>query len=593
MTDETTQATRRAPEDAPVNRVPRTILTLAVLASVVTAGCLLTLAVFAGLMSGGGLFRLPPTPTLEGVPAAPEAARQPEPAPPGEIVSPVVVVIAPLEGASVPPAGFTIGGLVSETDYRNVRIVVRDVAGNTLDQNVVSADVSGAFEYFAKSTFTYSAPTWGQIEVNLLDNQNNIVASETVDISLASGGAPTPTPIPILSGDKGEVAAVGAGVIYYPAGAYITTPDPGARVTFPIHIAGYLQTSQNGVDLEFRFEYTDQPGVLVARATQKTVLWGQINVFIISLDIDGRINAHPETDRPGVLTIWHGGSELARRYVTVVGRQRSKEVQVVFRDSVGNLASVPRRVPFYGGSNDALNELFWGPSTQEGGYITAIPNPDAVRAYLNEYDWNPLNAIVHVRSSHTSGGVVTLVLSHNIRAANSAQPDRAAEQICRTVFQFPNIKQVVMILEDDRSQWQSQNQACSTLPLPSTSAPLPPTAIPPGPVEVTITEPGEGVQVGVQFRVAGTATVPQVGDKIIVQLTIATPEPRSLFYEVTSVVGAAPGQVGTYAIDVSYEPPAQPVQGTLSVTYLNAANQPLKQAVRTITLTSATPPPAG
>lgn len=515
---------------------------------------------------------------------------------PAEPTTTVAVVQGPVEvfiqspqaGETLTAGGFEVSGYITPGGARGVMISARDSGGALVDQAIATSDAAGNYRVSLASSFSFPVASESTVTVAALDAQNQVISEKTVSVRLADSGAPPASPIPIIAQEqppadagKGGLVSEPDYVVGAPAGAVITHPVHGQHVTFPIHVAGYLNTPGNAeVDLQFVFDYAGQQ----VSGTGRTVTWGRINVFIFNLDIPGGIGAHPAASTGGVLSVFQGGQLLAQRQVYLVGQQASKQVQVYFLDAFGGLQAVPRRVPIYGGSNDALNELFWGPSNQEG-YNTAIPNPRQVRQYVDTASGNPLNAIVHVLASHVDYyGNATLTISPSIQG--SPDPGKAAEQIRATMAQFSNVKQVIIYAGG--VLWQSGGVIVTALP-PMPDTPAPPTTQPTE-AQITISDPGDGVLVGATFRVSGTATAPLPGDAVLLQL-VTTPGFEVLSNQYITVLGAEPGQVGFFEIDVSYTPPAAPTQATLTVSYLQGpSGHVLTQEVRNISLTTA---PAG
>ena len=552
---------------------------------------LVILAALACLASGCG-FTSTPTVTPTTAAEAPEAAAGAEASAPeapraesgalqpSSTPAPVISIEAPLPGAQVASTGFDVHGWASETN-RLLRIILRDVGGSILRQDFPIADATGRFQIVVSSNFPLAVTTPAQLEVTLLDPNGNPLTTQTVNLSLlpASGSGVIPTATPTVIA---VLPPQPAGAIRFPANLQITSPRPGARVTFPIHIAGYLSTPQSmEVSLQVIFRYDGQE----VSDTLTTAQWGHINIFIFNLDIPGGISAHPENTTSGALTIYDpaNGNTLGVRDVILVGRRESMPVFPYF---INRLSGVPqaveRRVPGWGGSNAALAELFWGLSNEEikaGALTTYIPGPREIRTYYESSRCCPANqTLVHVLDSRVSYGVAFLTLSPTIRAATN--PDRAAEQIRSTILQYPNVNDVAIAA--DGYLWPG---SAPPTPIPPPTYTVPTWTPVPAPFQISITDPPNNVQVGNPFRVTGTATVPPTGRFLRLQLVIQGV--GLLADQDVEVLGAAPGQIGAFSVDVAYQPPAQPTSATLTVTYIDATGAQVAQDARIINLTPA------
>ena len=542
---------------------------------------LFTLVTLACLASG--CFNVPaqPTPTPTATVEVTTAAMVQEAAPQEGVersgTGPLIAIRAPLPGAFVPSAGFVVAGDVSAPGSL-LRITLRDITNTVLQQVGAAVGSDGRFE--ALLSYPVAVTTTGSVTVEVLDAQTaSPLSSARVEISLLPGGvAATPTTvIPAVVATSPPVVAADVSAA---SNVRLTTPRAGERVTFPVHIAGYLSTPQNApVTLNAALRYSEQE----VAASLTTIPWGRINVIIFNLDIPGGVGAHPDFSQAATLVISEAasGRALAEQPVILVGKQESKPVYPFFVNrATGGLQSVERRVWGFNGSNAALSELFWGLSNveEQGGVLaTYIPPPSAVRGHVDTGASSPLNGIVHVLDSRVVGGVGYLTLSPSIRAADANRPDLAAAQIRETMRYFPNVNDVAISAGGYLWQTTSGQPPPTVVAPPTEPAPLQP--------HVRITTPRANDFVASPLRVIGEATVPRPGEKLVLQLVAQGMV--LLTSDDLNVMGAAVGQTGVFQDDLAFTPPPQDTPATLSVSYVNAAGTILAQDRFAITLRGA------
>jgi hypothetical protein len=373
---------------------------------------------------------------------------------------PITVIDTPAFDAQVDSESILITGRTTAPgEYMTVHI--RDLSGSILHEEVVLL-VGGSFSASASRPVAVTTPV--EIEVFQMDEAGNEIARQTVRVNLLPAAQPAPAATSTQLPQQVLPQTLAPGGIAQPVGLQLTSPDPGARVTFPVHIAGYLRTPGNA---EVQLQATLRYGGLEVSDALTTIQWGRINIIAFNLDIPGGVGAHPTTT-PATLLIRDPNSNyatLAEQPVTLVGLDQSSSVDVYFINSLTNATeAVERRLPTArAGSNAALAELFWGPSNEEAkqGIATFIPGPREVRAYGG--GGSTLNALVHVADMRVAGGVATLALSPSIRAADGNRPDLAAAQIRETLLQFSNVTSVIITV--DGYPWQSSGGA------------IPPTAV--------------------------------------------------------------------------------------------------------------------
>ncbi|MBN1284781.1 MAG: GerMN domain-containing protein [Anaerolineae bacterium] len=411
---------------------------------------------------------------------------------------------------------------------------------------------------------------------------NEIARTERILVNLLPP-LPTAAPLPTSTPMQGIPST---STLAAPAGAVerftLTYPKAGASVTFPVHFAGYLHTTNNQpVNLEVAVTYPD--GIVGGSATLTTITWGSIQVVIYNLPAAG---VYPTASRQATLTVREPttGASLTTLPVTVIGSDEAATVTVFFFSKNSfTPVTIQRYVPAArAGSNLALAELFWGLTPQETAlYDTYIPSPAKIYEYTKDSD--PRNALVHVRDSYvTPGGVAVVTVSDSIQAATSRE--RAAEQIWQTMKQFPNVKDVAIAVSG--ALWTpstgiagKENTGAGGVVVMPAATPTPPASL-----TINLVDPGNQIAVNSPILVSGSATVPNPGETLRLTVRDATTG-NLLIPEQTLYVGtAAPGQIGAFQTSVPYTNISTLTKATLRVSYLDINGFVLAEAERQIDL---------
>ncbi len=497
-----------------------------------------------------------------------EAALETE-APAEALNEPMTYLQSPQSNATVPANQVYIqGSTTAEGQTIHVRIVdINTTVRFDGDIPIIGKSFETTVDATAQQPVLVTTPA--DIEVYQLDAMNNPIAYVKTTVTLQPVATPQPTAAPTFPPPTGEAGDV------FPPDFTLTYPKAGGRVTFPLHMAGYLRSSQvRDVNILLQYD-TGQ-----AAATGQTTPWGEITVFIYNLT---GTNAPATT--PATLTLRDAstGIALVERELTLVGTNEAASVTAYFfTRGTANLQPVQRYVPLArAGSNAALAELFWGLTLQEQSTLqTYIPTPQEIYTYAPGSP--PQNALVHVRDSHVnSGGVAMVTLSDTLLAVPTQNQAQAARQIQQTLLQFDNVKDVAIAVGG--TLWRPESDIGSA-PQP-TAAPLPTLtpSQPDVPIEpvINLTTPQNGDMVSSGFVTAGEATVPRPGEKLQMELTIPA---GTIFSESLNIIGAEVGQLGVLDTRVDYAGVTEPTSAILTVSYLDRTGAVALQESRNITL---------
>ncbi len=503
----------------------------------------------------------PPTPPSMGAQQAPA-----EPISAGPTAAPVdssggiTSISSPQPNTSIYCNQIDISGSTTAVGpLMHVRIL--DLSNNVLfDKNAVPVE-NGIFRTTA--TLNVTVTTTVKIEA-FQDTNNTRIAYQAIQVNLLPArilstptipAAATPTFIS-WTGQSLQTNSSIAG-----ADLTLTEPLPNARVTFPLHIAGFLHTPYGLSRLEARLAYND----IEVTGSFETIAWGSVNVFIYNLD-----GALPITTTPATFSIRDTatGNVLTTRPVTLVGENEAGRLNI-YLFSGDQLTPHERRVPTMSvGPNLALSELFWGLSPQEvARYQTFIPTPEQI--YRHMQNSNPRNALVHVRDLHVNQwGVAMVTLSENMLACSDS--DRAARQIQSTLQQFTGnsgIQDIAIAVADQLWKPSSNTNAAAPPSAGGAANYYPPTPTAQASYSINLVSPAENETVSNNFRVMGSATVPPDGRMLQLKLTLATGE---VVVNRGITVTGAPGELGNIDANVTYNT-TQATNATLSISYTDAA----------------------
>jgi hypothetical protein len=225
----------------------------------------------------------------------------------------------------------------------------------------------------------------------------------------------------------------------------LSTPAEGDRVTLPLHLAGYMRTPGNApLTLSARLTYAGQ----TISGDFNTLQWGNLQVFIYSLDDMGVFASRPPTSTLAVLEVFsHATNQLLlSRSLTLLGQDQVMTVPVYFLAGGTQPTPVQRQLPpTLDVGRAVLEELFWGPTPREvaSGLSSAIPDPPRTQSYTGG---RGASVLIHVPEDGLaiSDNVATLALPDPVQAA--AWPDLAAEQIRRTLIQFDPVEIVNVLV---------------------------------------------------------------------------------------------------------------------------------------------------
>ncbi|HEU5102988.1 MAG TPA: GerMN domain-containing protein [Roseiflexaceae bacterium] len=231
-----------------------------------------------------------------------------------------------------------------------------------------------------------------------------------------------------------------------PAGP-IAIPEPGARMTLPLHILAHL--GQPGGQMIARLRWQDGTELMrvlpvLRGADGRGLLIGTLNWM------NEGPPPQPAT-QPATLEVLSASGELQARQSIVALSASDPDTQLIRLYWVlgETVTPVQQRVPRTARiGTAALNELLWGPGPPNlAGFSTALPTPEEVLRYPGrEPDWGER---VTLQSLTIADGVATADFSQELRAygGGSLRVMLIRQQITQTLLQFPTVREVRITIE--------------------------------------------------------------------------------------------------------------------------------------------------
>jgi hypothetical protein len=227
----------------------------------------------------------------------------------------------------------------------------------------------------------------------------------------------------------------------------LTTPGVGDRVTYPVHLAGYLSTTHSA-PVTLRAQLTTYDGQVFS-GDFNTLTWGSMQVFVYNLDDTGNFALRPPLTSSATLEIFLASTNtlLETRQVTMLGQNEVVTVPVYFLQG-GVAAPVLRQIPpTFDIGRAALEEIMWGLTAREiaANYVSAIPIAMQTQSYTGGTGGAVLPHVPEEGGIVVANGSATLTLPGLIRAGSP--PALAAEQLRRTLLQFEEVETVTIVVD--------------------------------------------------------------------------------------------------------------------------------------------------
>lgn len=330
----------------------------------------------------------------------------------------------PVSGATI-TSPVHVHGQVSIAPFESTfRGRVYDAAGSVVGEGpvMVAAEMGQPGDFAGYLTFAAGAGGAGRVELaELSAKDGSVIISASVDVQLAP--------------------AVGSGAI--------EIPEPGARVTLPLHILarggapGELVTATltwlDGTVLQHTFSLLageDGRGLLIDSLNWPGESWPP----------------EPATQMATLEIRSEGGDLVAQQVVTVLSPDDPEVREITLYFLLGEtLQAVQQRIPGTAQIGTAtLNELLWGPPVPNlAGFETALPAPQQVLEFPGRGpDWGPR---VTLLSLTISDGIALADFSREMEAygGGSLRVHLIREQIVQTLKQFETVQQVIIAVEGE------------------------------------------------------------------------------------------------------------------------------------------------
>lgn len=291
-------------------------------------------------------------------------------------------------------------------------------------------------------------PMTDAVTVETIKNgQRRVITMQAFERSVLTYDPLNPADWQVERGNIGAdaVQAIPPGPALPPSGA-IEVPASNVRVTLPLHIRAHIGQPNERVQAVLRW----QDGTILADTFGVLRDPNGQGLLIATLDWTDVLRQPAVTTQMATLELRNQqGSILAQQRVIVLSPNDpgTETIQTYWIVS-DRVQAQPRQIPSTSAIGTAvMEELLWGPTTNQTTFKTALPVPADVLAYpRREAGWGDH---ISLRSLTIDQGIATVDLSRELRAygCGSERVRLIREQITRTLQQFPAIREVRIAID--------------------------------------------------------------------------------------------------------------------------------------------------